>query len=285
MGSGSGRDCYISALLAGESGRVTGIDMTDEQLDVARRHVDTFTREIGYAQPNLNFIKGHIEYLDKAGIPDSSQDVVISNCVVNLSPDKPRVIQEVYRVLADGGEFYFSDVYCDRRLPESVRKHEVLWGECIAGALYLEDFRRISQAAGFVDPRVLSMAPIEVTDPELKKVVGEAKFYSITYRLFKLPGLLEDKCEDYGQVAVYRGTIPGHEWAYELDDHHRFVKGKPMLVCGNTAAMVGEQRMSWLAEHFEIMGDRSTHYGLFDCGPVPSPSAGDPAACAGGACC
>lgn len=75
-----------------------------------------------------------------------------------------------------------SDVYCDRRLPESVRSHEVLWGECIAGALYVEDFRRIARSAGFEDPRVLSASRIEVNDPELKAIVGEAQFYSITYR-------------------------------------------------------------------------------------------------------
>ena len=74
---------------------------------------------------NMRFIEGHIEYLDKAGIADESFDLVISNCVVNLSPDKKRVLQEAYRVLAKGGEFYFSDVYCDRRLPQHVKDHEV----------------------------------------------------------------------------------------------------------------------------------------------------------------
>ena len=101
---------------------------------------------------------------------------------MNLSPDKPRVLKEVYRVLAPGGEFYFSDVYCDRRLPEHVQKHEVLWGECISGALYDEDFKRIARDVGFPDPRVLACSEIKVTDPELQDVVGEAKFYSITYR-------------------------------------------------------------------------------------------------------
>ncbi|CAG9466402.1 unnamed protein product [Pedinophyceae sp. YPF-701] len=286
LGSGSGRDCYVMADLVGAQGKVTGVDMTEEQLAVARKYIDSYCKEtLGYAEPNLDFVHGHIEYLDKAGIQDASQDIVISNCVVNLSPDKPRVLSEVYRVLAPGGEFYFSDVYCSRRLPEHVRKHEVLWGECIAGALYTEDFRRIAQSVGFADPRVLSAAPIEVTDPELKAVVGEAEFYSITYRLFKAPGLLEDKCEDYGQYAVYRGSVEGSESAYVLDDHHKFEKGKPMLVCGNTAAMVGENGVSWLAKHFDVVGDRTTHYGLFDCGPSPVAAAPACEPGPGGACC
>lgn len=283
LGSGSGRDCYICSKLVGEKGTVTGIDMTDEQLSIAREHAESYAATLGYATTNLRFVKGFIERLDDAGIADASQDIVISNCVVNLSPDKPRVLREAYRVLANGGEFYFSDVYCDRRLPEAVRKHEVLWGECVSGALYVEDFKRIARDVGFTDPRVLASAPIEINDPELKDVVGEAKFYSITYRLFKLPDALETLCEDYGQVAIYKGTIPGHRHAYDLDDHHRFVTNKPMLVCGNSAAMVGD---SWLGQHFTVIGDRSVHYGLFDCGPSPSTAAaGDAAACDGASCC
>lgn len=100
----------------------------------------------------------------------------------------------------------------------------------------------------------------------------------------QLPGMLEDKCEDYGQFAIYKGTIEGQESAYTLDDHHHIEKGKPFLVCGNTAAMLGEGGTSWLAPHFEIHGNRDTHYGLFDCSPVAVTDGG--ASCApGGACC
>ena len=85
-----------------------------------------YTASLSYSAPNLEFKEGHIEYLDKAGIQDESQDIIISNCVVNLSPDKARVLSEAYRVLAKGGEFYFSDVYCDRRVPEAAKKDEVV---------------------------------------------------------------------------------------------------------------------------------------------------------------
>merc|ERR1711862_985761 len=91
---------------------------------------------------NLRFVKGYIEFLNKAGIEPNSIDIVISNCVINLSPDKPRVLKEVYNVLRDGGELFFSDVYCSRRLPSHIRNHEVLLGECLGGALYIEDFKR-----------------------------------------------------------------------------------------------------------------------------------------------
>jgi len=284
LGSGSGRDCYVCASLVGDEGSVVGVDMTDAQISTAREHAAEFCSKLGYEKPNMSFVQGHIEYLDKAGITDESFDLVISNCVVNLSPDKPRVLREVYRALSKGGEFYFSDVYADRRLPAQVQAHEVLWGECIAGAMYVEDFVREAVKAGFDDPRVLSKEEIVITDPSLKEVVGRARFFSITYRLFKLPGLLETKCEDYGQYAVYKGTIPGYPHHYDLDDHHTLEKGKPFLVCGNTAAMLGESGVSWLSPHFEIHGDRTTHYGLFDCGGPPA-LGGAAAACGPGACC
>ena len=107
-------------------------------------------------------------------------------------------------------------------------------------------------------------------------MLGEAKFYSLTYRL-KLPeGRLETLCEDYGQYAVYKGTIDGHpNVAWTIITGWR----EPFLVCGNTASMLGE---TWLGKHFDVVGDRSTHYGLFDCGPSPVAA---PAAPAGGSCC
>ena len=87
--------------------------------------------------------------------------------------------------------------------------------------MYVEDFRRLCVRTGFTDQRVLEGHEIEVLDPALRELLGEAKFYSITYRLFKCPGRLESICEDYGQYVVYKGTIDGHPHAYSLDDHHR----------------------------------------------------------------
>lgn len=280
LGSGSGRDCYVAAALVGERGRVTGVDMTDAQLEVARQHADAYcTATLGYTASNMSFVKGRIEDLAAAGISDQSIDLIISNCVVNLSPDKGAVLREAYRALAPGGEMYFSDVYCNRRLPASLRTHPVLLGECLGGALYQQDFLRLARAAGFEDPRALTTpTKIDVMDAELADLLGEAKFYSITYRLFKLPGKLETLCEDYGQAVRYKGTVPGSKHAYRLDDHHVFETGKWYEVCGNTASMVGD---SWLGNNFDVIGDRSVHYGLFDCS---SDGVGDGDGRGGGCC-
>lgn len=287
LGSGSGRDCYVCAALVGEKGTVTGIDMTEEQNEVARRHAEPFVQKMGFAKCNMRFLTGHIEFLGEAGIADDSVDLVISNCVVNLSPDKRSVIREAYRVLRPGGEMHFSDVYASRRVPKSVQEDKVIWGECIAGALYVNDFMAIAKDAGFKDPRVLQQGPVAIIDPQIQSVVGNISFYSITYRLFKLPGLLEANCEDYGQFAAYKGTIPGHKHSFQLDKDHSFETCRSVPVCGNTAAMIGENGVSWLSKHFEIIGHRATHFGAYGaCQDAPqAPQTQNPQDCSAGSCC
>lgn len=147
LGCGSGRDCYLASAMVGDHGRVIGIDMTDEQLEVANRYKDYHREKFGWGK--VEFRKGEIEDLRAVGIEDNSVDCVISNCVINLSGDKERVFREIWRVLKYGGELYFSDVFSDRRIPESLRKDNVLWGECLSGALYIEDFRRMMLKVGF----------------------------------------------------------------------------------------------------------------------------------------
>jgi len=249
--------------LAGPDGHVIGIDMTDEQLEVGRRFTSRQMETFGFQESNVDFRKGYIEDLVSAGIEDDSVDVVISNCVLNLSPDKHRTFSEIFRVLKPGGELYFSDVFADRRVPEHLQNDPILYGECLAGALYIEDFRRLLREIGCPDFRVVSRSAIELENEEIEEKAGIINFSSVTVRAFNLD-TLEDICEDYGQVAVYKGTISHAPHRFVLDDHHTFVTGKPMLVCGNTAAMVQETRFG---DHFEITGDRSIHYGTFDCSP------------------
>ncbi len=261
LGCGTGRDVYLAAKLVGPEGFVIGVDMTDNQLAVAERHVESQTTRFGFSKPNVDFRKGFIENLAGIGIEDNSVDVVISNCVINLSPEKEKVFSEIFRVLKPGGELYFSDVFTDRRVPDALRRDPVLYGECLSGAMYTEDFRRLMQKLGCLDHRVLSSCKIELNNAGLEEKAGMINFYSQTIRAFKLD-TLEDICEDYGQIAFYKGTIKHAPHAFVLDDHHTFPKGKPALVCGNTASMLEETRF---ADHFEIIGDHSVHFGAFDC--------------------
>ncbi|KAJ2058113.1 hypothetical protein GGI17_005238 [Coemansia sp. S146] len=264
LGCGSGRDCYVAARLVGMAGEVIGVDMTDEQLRVARDSVAEYARALGY-QPHLRFVKGYIEFLGQVpGLYPGSIDLCISNNAVNLSPNKELVLRSVFEVLKEGGEFQFSDIYADRRLPSHVRSHPALMGESLGGALYTEDFRRLCQRVGFADVRMASPpAVVRIDAQDLRDLVGATRFHSITFRLFKFArpqSALEPTREDYGQVAVYRGTIAGQHARMRFDTHWSFEAQRPVLVDGNTALMLGE---SWLRRHFDVRGDRSHHFGAF----------------------
>ena len=178
---------------------------------------------------------------------------------------------------------YFSDVYADRRIPLKLQQDKVLYGECLSGAMYWNDFQNLSKQAGFLDPRIVEDRRLTIENPELEERVGNIKFYSVTYRLFKLKNL-EPACEDYGQSVVYKGSIPNMSKAFFLDAHHFIETGKQFPVCGNTYDMLKQTRFS---DHFEFFGDRSRHFGIFQgCGTdVPYAAAANADETAGGNCC
>jgi len=142
LGSGAGADVLISAKRVGATGRAIGLDMTDEMLALARANA----AEGGAA--NVEFLKGHIEDIP---LPDGSVDVVISNCVINLSADKPQVVREVARVLRPGGRFAVSDVIADPDMDEATRSDMQQWTGCVAGALTEHEFMEALGAAGLTD--------------------------------------------------------------------------------------------------------------------------------------
>ncbi len=257
LGSGSGRDVYALAQLVGSTGHIVGIDMTDEQLAIAKQHQNYHADKFGY--DNVTFIKGYLEKLDELDLADNSFDIIVSNCVINLSTDKAAVMASVQRLLKPGGEFYFSDVYADRRIPQHLVNDPVLYGECLSGALYWKDFERLARDAQFLDPRLVEDRPLEITDPTLAAKIGNIQFYSATYRLFKI-ATLEDACEDYGQAVVYKGSIEQSPHHFVLDKRHRMETGRVFPVCANTYQMLKESRF---APHFEFIGDKSQHFGIF----------------------
>jgi ubiquinone/menaquinone biosynthesis C-methylase UbiE len=151
LGSGGGIDVLLSARRVGPTGKAYGLDMTDEMLELARANA----REAG--AENVEFLKGDIEAIP---LPDASVDVIVSNCVINLSADKDRVLAEAYRVLKPGGRFAVSDIVSrDDEVPELVRRSLELWAGCIAGALSVGAFRAKLAAAGFDD---ISLEPTRV---------------------------------------------------------------------------------------------------------------------------
>lgn len=145
LGSGGGIDVLLSAKRVGPTGKAYGLDMTDEMLELARKN----QAEAGIE--NAEFLKGEIENVP---LPDASVDVIISNCVINLSTDKDQVLREAFRVLKPGGRFAVADIVLTRNIPEVVQNHLAMWAGCVAGALEMNDYISRLLAAGFVDAEV-----------------------------------------------------------------------------------------------------------------------------------
>ena len=176
LGAGGGIDCFLAAKQVGESGYVIGVDMTPEMVELARANKE----RVG--APNVDFRLGEIEHLPAA---DNSVDVVISNCVINLSPDKPQVFRDAFRVLKPGGLLSVSDIVTDGPLPDSIRKNVAGWSGCLAGALDFKDYIAAIEAAGFTEVEspskrsckneqdaVLAQLGVEATEGEKKLVVN-----------------------------------------------------------------------------------------------------------------
>jgi arsenite methyltransferase len=145
LGSGGGLDCFFAAKQVGPTGHVIGVDMTPEMLAKARANA------IRLGIPNVEFREGLIEHLP---IDDNQVDVIISNCVVNLSPDKPQVIRDMYRVLRSQGRIAISDIVTKGELPSVVRESMEAWGACVAGAMDVKDWEVELGKAGFVDVKI-----------------------------------------------------------------------------------------------------------------------------------
>jgi arsenite methyltransferase len=164
LGSGAGLDVLLSAKRVGPYGKAYGLDMTDEMLAVAKENQSR--SEIS----NAEFLKGHIEAIP---LSNSSVDVIISNCVINLSADKDKVLQEAYRVLSPGGRFAISDIVLTRELPASVQKNITAWAGCIAGALLEQEYQEKLIAAGFTDIEIVRTRIYDFSDEQAASFLAD----------------------------------------------------------------------------------------------------------------
>jgi arsenite methyltransferase len=164
LGSGAGNDVFITRRIVGESGKVIGIDMTEEMIKKAIEN----NLKLGYT--NVEFRLGEIE---KMPVPDNEADVVISNCVLNLVPSKEKAFSEIYRILKPGGHFCISDIVTVGQLPEKIRESVELYVGCVAGALEKEEYLSIIRNAGFSDIQIQKSKVIEVPQEDLRKLLTE----------------------------------------------------------------------------------------------------------------
>ncbi len=255
LGSGSGKICFIAAQVVGPTGRVIGVDMNSDMLDLARRHQPDVASKIGY--DNVRFLHGRIQdlrtdldaldrYLAERPVRSSedlaefeaavreqcdnrplvasdSVDVVVSNCVLNLVDDreKGRLLAEIFRVLGRGGRAVISDIVSDEIVPAELKRDPTLWSGCISGAFQEAEFLQAFADAGFYGVEILKR------DAEPWRTVAGIEFRSVTVRAWK--GKQGD-CWDHNQAVIYRGP-----WRQVHDDDgHVLVRGVPTAVCEMT---------------------------------------------------
>lgn len=274
LGSGTGKICFIAAQVVGPTGRVIGVDMTDDMLEVARRNAPIIAERLGYA--NVEFRKGRIqdlaldlEILDaelkKHPIADAntflhaqelaadvrsnhplieteSVDVVVSNCVLNLvqPQDKRLLFQEIFRVLKKGGRAVISDIVSDEDVPQALQHDPTLWSGCISGAFRDDLFLKAFEEAGFYGIRLLKR------DEVPWQTVQGIEFHSVTVEAFKGK---QGECWELNQAVIYRG--PFREVLD--DDDHRLRRGERVAVCDKTFNLY---RKAPYAEHFEFIEPR-----------------------------
>ncbi|XP_072787312.1 arsenite methyltransferase isoform X3 [Taeniopygia guttata] len=237
LGSGSGRDCFLLSQLVGEQGHVTGIDMTKGQVrhrSGAPHHPSSSTSHHSLPPARLSWRRSTLPTTWISLATESrtwSSSMVTWRTWVMLDWLTTATIlsclPSLLAALQPGGEMYFSDVYASQRLSETTRKHRVLWGECLAGALYWRDLYSIAEEVGFSPPRLVTASPITIGDKELEGIVGDCRFVSATYRLFKVPA---GSRTGPGQ-ATYSGGIVGHEQELVFDANFTFkVLGQDVLL-------------------------------------------------------
>jgi SAM-dependent methyltransferase len=287
LGSGTGKICFIAAQVVGAEGRVIGIDMTPEMLEVARRNAPVVAERLGYS--NVEFRRGRIQDLqldldqlelelqqepiadveawlkvqdrgrslrtEKPLVSDESVDVVVSNCVLNLveNGQKRQMFEEIYRVLKDGGRAVISDIVGDEPVPVEMQKDADLWSGCISGALTEKGFLEAFEGAGFHGIRILDRAA------EPWRTVEGIEFRSLTVEAFKGK---DGPCLERLQAVIYKGPFK------EVldDDDHRIVRGERYAVCDKTYRLFQRQPYREVFEFVEplekIPRDEA---GAFDC--------------------
>ena len=230
IGSGGGIDCFEASRRVGADGRVIGLDMTDEMLALARTHAPTVAGNLGYAQSNVEFRKGQAEAMP---VEDGVVDLIVSNCVINLSPDKEKVFREMFRVLRPGGRFSISDIVADQALPQYLIQDREKWGDCLSGSLPLPEYWHGLRMAGFLNIHQINLMPWRVIDG--------FHFLSVTltgYKMTQTP-----------PTAFQFATLKGPFSQAKDELGHTYQRGIPEPLDPRTAALL---QMPRYAELFHL---------------------------------
>lgn len=245
LGSGAGIDVFIAAKFVGSEGRSIGVDMTDRMLSVAKENQPRVAEALGYDV--VDFREG---FLEEIPAESRSVDLITSNCVVNLSPDKPRVFSEMWRVLRDHGRILLSDIVSEDEVPPHLKVNPQLWGECLVGALTQEQFLADLERAGFYGLQILSKT--------YWKDVEGYPFFSVTVRGYKFEKT--SGCVFKGHRAVYLGPAK----AFIDEEGHQFPRNEPYEICTDTVAKLSRPPYEGM---FAVLEPGEERAGYACCGP------------------
>lgn len=245
LGSGGGIDCFIASKVTGKDGRVIGIDMTDEMMNRARENRKMVAKNLGYS--NVEFKKG---FLEDIPVDSSLADIIISNCVINLSTSKDKVFQEIFRILKNHGRFVISDIVSDIEVPEKIGTDKKLWGECIAGSITQKRLIETAKSAGFYG--------VSFEHDYVWKVINGITFSSIVIKGWKFEK--NSACIYKGQYAIYKGPFQ----SVSDDDGHTYHQGERVEICTDTAKKL---TMQPYAGDFIIIDSSKNNPTITECGP------------------
>ena len=234
IGSGGGIDCFEASRRVGAKGHVIGIDMTDEMLALSRSQAPIVASNLGYPDSNVDFRKG---FADAMPVEDHCVDLIVSNCVINLAPDKTKVFREMYRVLKPGGRFTISDIVADQSIPHYMIQDKEKWGDCLSGALTLSDYWSGLRQAGFGGIHQVGFLPWRVIDG--------IHFLSLTLTGYKL-------AEDSAQPQTHFATFTGPFSRITDEQGHSFSRGVPQAIDAKTEQLL---KSSPYAEQFLLTDD------------------------------
>jgi ubiquinone/menaquinone biosynthesis C-methylase UbiE len=251
LGCKNGSEAYTCSALVGPEGKVVGVDEEPSEIEKANKFLDFHAKQFGHEEPNIQFVTSSLS--DLSWIEDNSVDVIVSATSINSKKEKLKILSEAWRILKEGGEIYFSDVLCNRRinvvgLDKHLRNRY--------NTIYLEDFRRLMNQARFDDVRFITR---EEVSESFQNCDPCNQFFLVTIRSFKI-SCLEDRLENYGQTATFLGTRNRNNWRTILfDDRNTFAKDCQIPVDGNTAEILTSSRYK---PYFEV-SPKGPHRGLF----------------------
>lgn len=226
IGSGGGIDCFEASRLVGPTGHVIGLDMTDQMLEIARKNAAIVASNLGYPSSNVEFRKG---VADAMPVAANSIDLIISNCVINLAPNKRNVFREMFRVAKPGGRFTISDIVSDQPVPQYLVHDAKKWGDCLSGALTLTDYMAGMAEAGFLGIHLIMFSPWQMIDG--------IHFFSVTLTGYKLES-------PRTPAAVRYATLRGPFSRVVDESGQAYLRGIPQPLTPDTALLLNQPALA-----------------------------------------